>query len=43
LKTACDLFVLERAVFNRILRDNESLARVLKAAAKERYGKTEGS
>jgi glucose-6-phosphate 1-dehydrogenase len=36
-KTACDLFVLDKADFSRILRDNPHLAEAVKQIAKERY------
>jgi CRP-like cAMP-binding protein len=36
-KTACDLFVLDKADFSRILRDNPHIAEAVKQIAKERY------
>jgi glucose-6-phosphate 1-dehydrogenase len=39
-KTACDLFVLERSVFRAILKDHETFARAIRAAAMARYGAT---
>ncbi|MCI0456854.1 MAG: cyclic nucleotide-binding domain-containing protein, partial [Gemmataceae bacterium] len=36
-KTACDLFVLEKADFSRILRDHQQFAHALKEIARERY------
>jgi CRP-like cAMP-binding protein len=36
-KTACDLFVLDKADFGRILRDNPHVAEAVKQIAKERY------
>jgi glucose-6-phosphate 1-dehydrogenase len=36
-KTPCDLFVLDKADFSRILRDNPHVAEAVKQIAKERY------
>ncbi len=36
-KTSCDLFVLEKADFSRILRDNPRFAEAVQQVAKERY------
>jgi len=41
-KTPCDLFVLERADFDRILRDHEQFAVAIRRAVEERYGKSGG-
>ena len=38
-KTPCDLFVLEKADFNRILREHEHFAQAIKGIARERYDK----
>jgi glucose-6-phosphate 1-dehydrogenase len=38
-KTVCDLFVLEKADFCRILRDQQQFAHALEAIARERYNK----
>ncbi len=37
-RTSCDLFVLEKADFNRILRDHPQFAQGVMEVAKERYG-----
>ena len=39
-RTPCDLFVLGRADFSRILRDHQQFARAIEAVARERYLKT---
>ena len=39
-KTLCDLFVLEKADFNRILRDHPQFTRAIKKIALERYHRT---
>ena len=39
-KSACDLFVLGRADFCRILRDHQQFAQAIEAIARERYHKT---
>jgi len=36
-KTSCDLFVLDKADFNRILRDNPQFATAVQQVARERY------
>jgi glucose-6-phosphate 1-dehydrogenase len=36
-KTSCDLFVLDKSDFSRILRDNPRFATAIQAVAKERY------
>ncbi len=36
-RTSTDLFVLDKADFNRILRDNPQLAEAMKEVAKTRY------
>jgi CRP-like cAMP-binding protein len=36
-RTSCDLFVLEKADFSRILRDNPQFAKAVLQVAKERY------
>ena len=36
-KTSCDLFVLEKADFSRILRDNPRFAEAVQQVARERY------
>jgi glucose-6-phosphate 1-dehydrogenase len=41
-KTSCDLFVLDKADFSRILRDDPQFAEAIKAIATERYNKTVG-
>lgn len=41
-KTPCDLFVLERADFDRILRDHEQFAVAIKRAVDERYTSSPG-
>jgi CRP-like cAMP-binding protein len=38
-RTLCDLFVLARADFSRILRDHQQFARTIEAIARERYSK----
>ena len=38
-KTACDLFVLDKADFSRILRDQQQFAEAIKKVAQERYKK----
>ncbi len=36
-KTLCDLFVLEKSSFSRILRDHPQFAKTISTIAKERY------
>ena len=36
-QTSCDLFVLDKADFSRILRDNPQFASAVQQVAKERY------
>ncbi|MBI1917192.1 MAG: glucose-6-phosphate dehydrogenase [Planctomycetes bacterium] len=38
-KTACDLFVLEKGDFSRILRDHQQFAETIKQIARERYNR----
>ena len=38
-KTPCNLFVLGRSDFSRILRDNPHFAQAVKEIARERYNK----
>ena len=42
-KTTCDLFVLDKADFSRILRDHPQFAHAIKKVARERYNKTVGT
>jgi glucose-6-phosphate 1-dehydrogenase len=39
-KTSCDLFVLDKADFSRILRDNPQFAKAVQQVAKDRYNVT---
>ena len=36
-RTSCDLFVLDKASFSRILRDNPQFAQAVQQVARERY------
>jgi glucose-6-phosphate 1-dehydrogenase len=38
-KTVCDLFVLERSEFSRVLRDHQQFAATIKEIARERYNR----
>jgi CRP-like cAMP-binding protein len=42
-KSACDLFVLEKADFSRILREHQQFAETIKQIARERYNKSVGA
>jgi CRP-like cAMP-binding protein len=39
-KTLCDLFVLDKADFSRILRDHQQFAQTITEIARDRYNKT---
>ncbi|HKB40340.1 MAG TPA: cyclic nucleotide-binding domain-containing protein, partial [Gemmataceae bacterium] len=42
-KTLCDLFVLEKSDFSRILRDHQQFAEAIKEIARERYNRSIGA